>query len=201
MIVTRTRKRRWKITRLIAPVVLVALMAAAFAWQPSRDRLHAFPPIGKAMDAVAAAADVGSLHRTIDGQKREIANLQKQIAGLQGSVQSRDKQISALTTRANQLDQQLAGASRETVAPRPATSAGIVSSDDSAQVERTAKIWNEMEPQAAAKIAERLPDEYVARVFAAMDPDQVAEILGAMPPKVAARLTATRANSPPKPGT
>ncbi|TAM57847.1 hypothetical protein EPN52_12045, partial [bacterium] len=84
-------------------------------------------------------------------------------------------------------------------APQPRASGhpSSGSGGDAAQVERTAKVWDQMDPEAAAKIAQRLPDVYVARVFAQMDPDQVAEILGSLPAKTAARLTTTRANAAP----
>lgn len=197
MIVTRTRKKRLKIGRWLVSAALIALIAVALRWQPSHDRLHAVAPIGKLMDTVATAFDAGSLHQAIGQRDRQIARLQRQIASLQSDVQSREKQISALTTQVDQLGEQLAAAP-QTPPSRTAGAQGVApgrsapSLGDAAQIERTAKIWDDMDPEAAAKIAQRLPDAYVARVFAKMQADQVAEILGAMPPKIAARLQATR---------
>jgi len=193
VIVTRKRKPRRQYWRVVVPLTVIAVLAAAFAWPPSRARLHALPPVGSAMDAVGATFDAGALRSAVHQRDRRIADLQRQINGLHGEIQARDKQISALTTQTNQLGQRLAEAPQSPPggagAPVPGPSA---SPRTDPQVQRTAQIWNEMDPQAAAKIAERLPDAFVAQVFAKMEAGQVGEILGAMPAKLAARLTATR---------
>ncbi|TAM90349.1 hypothetical protein EPN42_06005 [bacterium] len=190
------RKRRFKFGRLLAPLIVIAMIAAAFVWPVSRARLHAVAPIGAAMDAAANASDVVSLRQAANQRERAIADLQQRVAGLQSDVQSRDKQISALTTQANQSDQ-LAQAAQPAQGAAAGGKASPAPSEDVKLIARTAKIWDEMDPEAAAKIVQRLPDAYVARIFAEMDPDQVAEILGALPPKTAARLTATRTDPAP----
>jgi len=53
-----------------------------------------------------------------------------------------------------------------------------------------------MEPEKAAAMIQRLPDDEVVRVLGAMDPDSAAEILNALPPAVSARLSRDAAQVP-----
>jgi flagellar motility protein MotE (MotC chaperone) len=45
-----------------------------------------------------------------------------------------------------------------------------------------------MDPDRAAAIVQKLPEQYVAQVFAVMPSDQVGEIMNVLPPQVSARL-------------
>jgi flagellar motility protein MotE (MotC chaperone) len=54
---------------------------------------------------------------------------------------------------------------------------------------RTAAIWAAMDAESAAKVVQKLPDDYVARVFALMSPDSVGAILENLPAAYSARLT------------
>jgi flagellar motility protein MotE (MotC chaperone) len=46
-----------------------------------------------------------------------------------------------------------------------------------------------MEPEKAAAMIQRLPDDEVTRVLAQMDTDSAGEIMSALPPAVAARIS------------
>jgi flagellar motility protein MotE (MotC chaperone) len=46
-----------------------------------------------------------------------------------------------------------------------------------------------MEPERAAAVIQRLPDDEVTRVLGAMEPDSAGEIMNALPPAVAARIS------------
>jgi flagellar motility protein MotE (MotC chaperone) len=54
---------------------------------------------------------------------------------------------------------------------------------------RTAQYWASMEPENAAKLAQRLSPVYVARILSLMQPDSVGAILDALPANYAAKLT------------
>jgi flagellar motility protein MotE (MotC chaperone) len=54
---------------------------------------------------------------------------------------------------------------------------------------RTAAVWAAMDAESAAKVVQKLPQDYVARVFALMSPDAVGAILENLPASYAAQIT------------
>lgn len=213
MIVTRQRRKPFPYKRLILPLFAVGLVVVALLWPPSRNVITAGPmkpaweSAGSAMDKVAAPFHFAAQNDVITDRNRQIAALQSQLTAAQNGTQGKDKQIAALQQQIDQLQEQ-AAAARTTpskTAPRPAVSAGaftmaaqssqsnpVVSGDLSAgataDMRRTAQYWASMDPENAAKIAQRLPPSYVARVFALMQPDAVGAVLDALPANFAAKL-------------
>lgn len=199
MIVTRQRRKPFPWRRLLLPVLAIALLTFALSWAPSRNFLANGPlaPAFKAAQPALAPFHFEAQNRTISDQKSQIAALQKQLDDQKQQVTTRDKQISSLTTQLNQTQQQLAQKSSAPAAPvkKVSTSSDVVasandlSSGASPDMRRTAAQWGAMDPEAAAKVVQRLPVAYVARVFAVMGPDSVGPILEAVPPQLAAQLT------------
>lgn len=206
MIVTRKRRKPFPWRRLLLPVVAVALLAFAVIWAPSRNFLANGPlaPAVKAVQPAMAPLHFEAQNRAIAQQKSQIETLQKQLDDQKQQIAGRDKQISSLTTQLNQTQQQLAQKTSAPSAPvkKPAAAVSFASADSSVagnandlstgatpDMRRTAAQWGAMDPEAAAKVVQRLPVAYVARIFAVMGPDNVGPILEAVPPSYAAQLT------------
>jgi flagellar motility protein MotE (MotC chaperone) len=56
-------------------------------------------------------------------------------------------------------------------------------------MKRTADYWAAMDPENAAKVAQRLPTSYVARILALMPTEAAGTLLDNLPPTFAAKLT------------
>jgi len=209
VIVTRQRRKRFPWRRVLLPIAAIGLLTFALSWAPSRNFLANGPlaPAFKAVQPALAPFHFEAQNRTIAEQKNQIDSLQKQASDAKQQIADRDKQISSLTTQLNQVQQQLAAKSS---APAPAAKkpvaqtalaqnstpgsastegANDLSSGATPDMRRTAAQWSAMDPEAAAKVVQRLPVAYVARIFAVMGPDNVGPILEAVPPSYAAQLT------------
>jgi flagellar motility protein MotE (MotC chaperone) len=203
VIVTRQRRKPFPFRRLILPLLAIALIVFAFLWPPSRNVMLAGPmspavrTVGSWFDAAATPFHFAAQNQTITDLNRQVVALQGQLSAAQSTAGDKDKQIADLQQQINQLQTQ-AAATRSAPAPakgapQPSPSAGSFSNDlgagATADVTRTAQYWTSMDPENAAKIAQRLPPGYVARVFAQMQPDAVGAILDALPATFAAKLT------------
>lgn len=197
MIVTRQRRKPFPWKRVLLPLAAVALLAAALSWTPSRTWIAAGPlaPAWKALAPVwkpiAAPFDVAGQLHAISSENATIASLQKQLADANAHAAAQDKQISALQTQLNDAQQQaaLAHAAKPAAPQATAAPAGDLSTQATPDMQRTAAVWAAMDSDAAAKIVQKLPQDYVARVFALMSPDAVGAILENLPASYAARLT------------
>lgn len=199
MIVTRQRKKPFPWKRVLLPAAAIALLVAALSWAPSRTWIATGPlaPVWKAASPVwkpiAAPFDAAGQARTVSAQSAQIADLQKQLQQARADITDRDKQISQLQTQVNDAQQQAAVASAAKppapVAQASAAPAPDLGTQGTPDMRRTAQVWSAMDSEAAAKIVQRLPQDYVARVFALMSPDSVGAILENLPASYAARLT------------
>ena len=198
MIVTRRRKKRIPWRRYALPLALVAIVVALLSFAPTRAWI-ASGPLAPAMKPVSATFDAAGREREIGSQNAQIADLQTQLVDARSQITERDKQISSLQTQLNDAQQQAAAAHAATP-QKPADSsaqAGAqtvkqtsdLSTSATPEMRRTATVWAAMDSEAAAKIVQRLPQDYVARVFAVMSPDAVGAILENLPSAYAARLT------------
>lgn len=205
MIVTRQRRKPFPWRRLILPAIALLLVALALLWPPSRNAIFNGPAApmartaGSWFDVVATPFHFAAQNEVITDRNRQIAVLQNQLTASQADAGSKDKQIQALQQQVDQLQSQAASARNGTNAPKggaspaPSPSGGSFA-NNSAQgatpdIERTAQYWASMDPENAAKIAQRLPPSYVARVFAQMQANDVGAILDALPATYAAKLT------------
>ena len=172
---------------------------------------------GAWFDTVAAPFHFAVQNQVITDRNRQIAVLQSQLADAQTASTAKDKKIADLQQQIDEAQTQLATASgnaqqaaargsalgRATPRPGPSvpgltsnpngTTVALAGSDLSANatadMKRTAQYWASMDPENAAKVAQRLPVAYVARVLALMPPDSVGTILDNLPPTYAAKLT------------
>jgi flagellar motility protein MotE (MotC chaperone) len=217
VIVTRQRRKPFPYKRLILPLVAIALVIFAFVWPPSRNVILNGPAapaaraVGNAYDAAAQPFHFAAQNQVITDRNRQIAALQAQLAQAQSDQQDKAKQVAALQQQIDQLQAQAASA-RSSASPAPVRPngpaagapggsafgstpaqggyvAGDLSAGATADIRRTGQYWASMEPENAAKIAQRLPTSYVARVFAQMSPNDVGAILDALPAAYAAKLT------------
>jgi TolA-binding protein len=200
MIVTRQRKKPFPWKRVLLPAAAIALLIAALWWAPSRTWIATGPlaPVWQAAAPVwkpiAAPFDSLAQARAISEQNIKIADLQKQLQQARADITDRDKQISRLQTQVNDAQQQAAQASAAkpaaaTAAQATAAPAPDLSTQGTPDMRRTAAVWSAMDSESAAKIVQKLPQDYVARVFALMSPDAVGAILENLPAAYAARLT------------
>ena len=212
MIVTRHRKARPHPARVLVPLAVLAVLVAAFAWPPSQ-RVIANGPLHPLWSASASTGGVLARPLTFAGQQQTITERNRQIRDL-GAQLERQRQAKAdAETRAQELQQQLAALANqphETPAPAPrrtaapalgaapgAGSAGAGSAAaGSADERRLAATWAAMEPEKAAAIVQRLPDEAVTRVLAQMDADSAGAIMNALPASAAARISRAVAQVP-----
>jgi flagellar motility protein MotE (MotC chaperone) len=216
VIVTRQRRKPFPFKRLLLPLIAIALVVFAFVWPPSRNIILNGPAapaaraVGNAYDNAAAPFHFAAQNQVITDRNKQIQALQSQLTQAQGEAADKAKQIASLQQQIEQLQTQAASA-RSAASPNPSRPAagptagaagsfssttaqggyvaGDLSAGASADVRRTGAYWSSMEPENAAKLAQRLPTSYVARVFAQMSPNDVGAILDALPPAYAAKLT------------
>jgi flagellar motility protein MotE (MotC chaperone) len=217
VIVTRQRRKPFPFKRLLLPLIALALVAFAFIWPPSRNVILNGPAapaaraVGSAYDNAAAPFHFAAQNQVITDRNKQIQALQTQLTTAQGEAADKAKQIASLQQQIDQLQTQ-AASTRSAASPNPArptagqasgAPAGAFSSETAqggyvpgdlsagatADIRRTGAYWSSMEPENAAKLAQRLPTSYVARVFAQMSPNDVGAILDALPPAYAAKLT------------
>jgi flagellar motility protein MotE (MotC chaperone) len=211
VIVTRHRKHRPHAARILVPLGALAVLAAAFAWPPSQ-RVIANGPLRPLWSFGANTGGVIARPLTFAGQQQTITERNRQIRDLDAQLERQRQAKADAETRAQQLQQQLAALANqphETPAPAPrrsaAPAAGLAAATTgtapgSADERRLAATWAAMEPEKAAAIVQRLPDDAVTRVLAEMDADSAGAIMNALPPSVAARISRAVAQVPPAAG-
>jgi flagellar motility protein MotE (MotC chaperone) len=212
VIVTRKRKKPFPFKRVVLPVVALALVAFALTWEPSRDAMSSGPmaPVvrttGAWFDSIAVPFHFAAQNQLITDRNRQIAALQAQLASAKSDAQTKDKKIADLQTQLDQTQTQLASASGNASAasargaalgrssPRPGPSDIVLAGSELAtnatpDMKRTADYWAAMDPENAARVAQRLPPSYVVRILALMPAQAVGTILDNLPPSLAAKLT------------
>ncbi|HKE36845.1 MAG TPA: hypothetical protein VKB39_05410 [Candidatus Baltobacteraceae bacterium] len=212
MIVTRKRKKPFPFKRLVLPAAALVLVALAFVWGPSRNAMSSGPmaPVvrttGDWFDKIAMPFHFAAQNQVITDRNRQISTLQTQLATAKTDAEGKDKRIADLQKQLDQTQTQLASASSNATqasargtalgksSPRPGpTDVMLAGSDLSANsspdMKRTAGYWAAMDPENAAKVAQRLPPSYVVRVLALMPAESVGTILDNLPPAFAAKLT------------
>jgi flagellar motility protein MotE (MotC chaperone) len=216
VIVTRHRKARPHPARVLIPLAFLALLVAAFTWPPSQ-RAIANGPLHPLWSASASTGGVLARPLTFAAQQQTITERNRQIRDLDGQLERQRQAKADAESRAQQLQQQLAALANqphETPAPAPrrpaapalgggAAPASAVAgnaSAGSADERRLAATWAAMEPEKAAAIVQRLPDDAVTRVLAQMDADSAGAIMNALPSSAAARISRAVAQVPPAAG-
>jgi flagellar motility protein MotE (MotC chaperone) len=195
VIVTRQRKRRAGIGRIVFPLAVLAALGFGLSWPPSQ-RAIANGPLKPAWKMGAGVTSVVSRPFTFAAQQQSIADRNRQIRDLTARLERQREATTDAEARVEQLQSQLTAAINEPrVNPLPAPrsmrtaarSAALAPS--SAGDRRLAATWAAMEPGNAAAVAQRLPDAEVSRVLAQMDADSAGAIMDALPTRVAARLS------------
>ncbi|GAC1614114.1 MAG: hypothetical protein NVS4B13_08930 [Candidatus Elarobacter sp.] len=201
MIVTRQRKRRPHLGRLILPLLVLAALVAVLAWPPSQ-RVIANGPLRPVWTIASNAGGVLVRPLTFASQQQTITDRNREIRDLNGRLEVQRKAKTDADVRAQQFQQQvaaLANQPHESPVPAPrarATAAplGLGASPGAAaaasdEEKRLAATWAAMEPEKAAAIVQRLPDGEVTRVLAQMDADSAGAIMNALPVSAAARIS------------
>jgi flagellar motility protein MotE (MotC chaperone) len=215
VIVTRHRKQRPHPARVLVPLAVLALLGAALAWPPSQ-RVIANGPLHPLWSASASTGGVLARPLTFAGQQQTITDRNREIRDLDAQLEAQRRAKADAETRAQQLQQQLtalanqphetpAPAPRRATAPAPGLggmggSAAAGAAAGSAEDRRLAATWAAMEPEKAAAIVQRLPDDAVSRVLAQMDADSAGAIMNALPASAAARISRAVAQVPPAAG-
>jgi flagellar motility protein MotE (MotC chaperone) len=199
VIVTRHRKRRRSLGRYLVPLFVLAVLVAALVWPPSQ-RIIANGPLAPVWHVGAGAAAVAARPLSFAAAQQQITDKNRALRELDGRLEAQRRAKLAADARVAQLQQQLAAQASEpqpTPVPAPVRTpapAGLGLAPDgaaqpSAEVKRVAATWAAMEPEKAAAVAQRLPDDQVTRVLGQMDADAAAGIMNALPPAVAARIS------------
>ena len=196
MIVTRQRKRRTGIGRILFPLVVIAGLVFALSWPPSQ-RAIANGPLKPAWKVGAGVAGVVTRPFTFAAQQQSIADRNRQIRDLTVRLERQRVATTDAQDRADEFQAQLAATINEPrVAPLPAprsmrgaARSTAPAASSAADERRLAATWAAMEPAKAAAVAQRLPDATVSRVLEQMDADSAGAIMDELPTRVAARLS------------
>ena len=219
MIVTRRRRRRLHLERYLLPVLALAALAFALTWPPSQ-RAIANGPLKPLWALGANAGNVVSKPFTFAAQQQTINDRNRQIRDLNAQLEAQRKAKSDADTRTQAVQQQLNALANQphptaipAAKPQPSAAAGALGAlagtgaaatngvapptDDE---KRLAATWAAMDPDKAAAVIQRLPDDEVVRVLAAMDSDSAGSIMNALPATVAARISRAVAQVQPPSG-
>ncbi|MEO6912452.1 MAG: hypothetical protein ABI182_00350 [Candidatus Baltobacteraceae bacterium] len=207
MIVTRRRRKPFKLQKYLLPFLAVVLIVLACIWTPSQNAIFNGPlapiwrALGSAYGRAAQPLHFAQQNAAISQKDRQILNLQQQLATDSAQTATLNKQLTQVQSQLNATEQQQA-IERGRAAPKSpaarssapaiidAASAGSdLSTSATPDLRRTASEWSSMDAQNAAKVVQRLPISYVARIFAVMPADAVGQILDNVPPAYAAQLT------------
>lgn len=194
MIVTRQRKRRSGVGRILVPLGVLAVLGFLLALPPVQ-RAIAHGPLAPAWKAGTNATRVVVRPFTFAAQQQSIADRNRRIRDLTAQLEREREATDDAEARADELAQQLTAALNEPpVAPLPVPHARRLMGSRAAAASpaddrRLAATWAAMEPERAAAIAMHLPDDQVSRVLAQMDPDSAGAIMDVLPTKVAVRLS------------
>ncbi len=205
MIITRHRKRRRHVGRILVPLLVIAVIGFLIGFAPTQ-RLIANGPLRPAWLVGAHVGAVVTRPLSFAGQQAEIADRNREIRALNARLESQRQAKVAAEARATTLQQQLAAADEapsDTATAAPGAVAHAKAAADatgfgaptasSAGEKRLAATWAAMDPDKAAAVAQRSPQDEVVRVLAQMDTDSAAAILAALPPNVAARISRAEA--------
>lgn len=213
---TRKPKKKFKlgalIRNIVLPVAAIGALAGAIAWPPSHKIIFEGPLKPMLEKAAPVADQLGRpLHfvaqqQAITEKNRQIQALDAQVEQSRKDLAGRDDQIKTLQAQLNAA-RNPAGASANAAPQAPAAvSAGAAQTVASAgspgqaaaepavdpNVKRTATIWSQMDADAVAGLAQKLPLDYVVQVLGQMAPDAVGQVMEALPPDVAAKITQAR---------
>ncbi len=215
MIVTRQRKKKRNPAAWLLPLAAIAAAIFAFLWPPSH-RAIADGPLKPVWNVAGAVGGQAARPLTFAAQQQHIADQNRTVLDLTHRLEVQRQAKEAADAKAAALQHTIANLNaqpRSTPMPAtpivthtPAAAFGAAASggsgapaapaDASAGDKKMAATWGSMEPEKAAAMIQRLPDDEVVRVLAAMDPDSAAEILNALPPAVSARLSRDAAQVP-----
>ncbi|HZO92344.1 MAG TPA: hypothetical protein VFB22_01125 [Candidatus Baltobacteraceae bacterium] len=203
MIVTRQRRRRSHPGRVVVPLLFVFALCGVLALPPVRQALSS-GPLEPVWMSVSGAGSIVARPLTFAAQQQTITDRNRQIRSLDAELESERQTTAAADARVKQLQRRLADVQNEprptpapalVATPPPApfggtsTSGAAAPATSAADDKRLAATWAAMEPERAAALVQRLPDDEVQRVFAQMDPDAAGAIMDALPPAAAARIS------------
>lgn len=207
MIVTRRRRTRPQLGRYLLPLAALAALAIALAWPPSHDAI-ANGPLHPAWVVGANLVNAVSGPFRFAAQQQQITERNRQIRDLNGRLEQQRAATAADEAKVAQLQQQLrsmhsqqlrpgpipavkpsAAAAAAAAAPGAALLGGTADASVSDADRKLAAAWSAMDPEKAAAVVQRLPDDQVTRIFGLMDAQATGAILDALPAAVAARLS------------
>ena len=204
MIVTRQRKQKKSSLPVLLPIAALVMLTVALTWPPSRNFITNGPlhPVAVLFDSVSSVVarplTFAYQQQQISDRNIQIKDLNDQLEAERKASADKDAQVQQLQKQMAQLQAQPEATAAAEAAPVPAASgaaAGFGTSTSgtsdaltASALKRDAAQWAAMDPDAAAALVQRLPQDYVARVFAQMPADSVGPIMDSLPPKVAAQI-------------
>ena len=206
MIVTRRRKPRSHPGRYLIPLGVIAVVGFLLGWPPSQ-RAIATGPLRPVWNAGANAGAVVVRPLSFAGQQQTIADRNREIRDLNDRLERQRQGKVDAETRTQQLQQQVTALANQphaapVVLPRVVATPGVggvlaSAAAPTGEEKRLAAAWSAMDPEKAAAVVQRLPDDEVVRVLSAMDADSAGAIMNALPAGVAARISRAVAQVPP----
>jgi flagellar motility protein MotE (MotC chaperone) len=203
VIVTRQRRRRSHLGRYLLALLAIGALGFVFSFPPTQ-RAIANGPLKPAWTVASNAGGVLVRPFTFAAQQESINERNRKIQDLDGQLEAQRRAKADADARVQQLQQQVSALANQphpapVPAPRISAAPGALAAVPGAastvqhpatdDEKRLAATWAAMEPEKAAAIVQRLPDDQVTRVLAQMDTDAAGAIMNALPAGVAARIS------------
>jgi flagellar motility protein MotE (MotC chaperone) len=196
VIITRQRRKRTPWRRYLVPAAIIGAFLFLVEWPPSQNAI-ANSPLRPFWLGAGRVVSVVAGPLTFAAQQQQITDRNRTIQTLNAQLEKQRAAAAADSTKVQQLQQQLAAmASQPRPTAIPAVRPSAVAAAPAAVADadrRLAATWAAMDPEKAAAVVQRLPDDQVVRVLAQMDADSAGQIMNALPAGVAARLSRTAA--------
>jgi flagellar motility protein MotE (MotC chaperone) len=194
VIITRQRRKRTPWRRYLVPAAIIAAFVFLVEWPPSQDAI-ANSPLRPFWFGAGRVVSVVAGPLTFAAQQQQITDRNRTIQTLTAQLEKQRAAAAADSAKVQQLQQQLAAmATQPHTTALPAVRPSVMSTSPAADADRRmAATWAAMDPEKAAAVVQRLPDDQVVRVLAQMDADSAGQIMNALPAGVAARLSRTAA--------
>jgi flagellar motility protein MotE (MotC chaperone) len=203
MIVTRQRKQKKNALPILLPIAAIVMLVVALSWPPSRNFITNGPlhPVATVVEKFWGTA---ATPLTFAYQQQQITDRNREVKRLNDTLETDRKAAADKDAQLAALRKQIAAAQTASTeaSPAPSPSAAAVASaaggggipgaaapsPADAALKLTGQQWSSMDPENAAKIAQKLPVSYDSAVFAQMSPDSVGPIMDALPPTFAAQI-------------
>jgi flagellar motility protein MotE (MotC chaperone) len=207
MISTRQRKKRINYAKYVLPILAISFAIFAITWMPSRTFL-AKTPLKSVVQITTPLINAVNKHLRLSSTENNLTVGNAKIQDLHNQLEIVQEQKRLQALHIQQLEAQISSLQHQSLisqaSPQPVSSnkpnfgASFINdiNQPTAQERQLAGALSAMEPDKAAAIVVKLPQDQVVRVLHAMDTDSAGNILAALPTNKAAQLSEKMAQVP-----